>query len=357
MTPHHDHMGANAHYGRAFVKYGGNIRRPADVMMPAINDEHDGWWIYSMVPEAFLKYEEYTKKHIAGCRPGDKGAITIKLLLSAEESAYVPIASGLRVLEHIATLGAAALGKVPPFTPRSQPQICALWLRWGTFESGQQHEEMSEEEANARFAAGRKVQAEKAAEKAREKAEKAAARQAAREAREAEEAREKEEKAAARQAEKVAREAAREAHEADKAAREATREATREARAAKEAQKAAAREAAREASREALAAKEAQKAAARGAPLGLTAEQAIEAAKLEGLQLVPADNDTGFKGVYRTGIMYQGLVKVLGIKSHLGIFATREEAALHVARHKAEAEYKAAAGAGMPGSSRKRRRS
>jgi hypothetical protein len=140
---------------------------------------------------------------------------------------------------------------------------------------------------------------------------------------------------------------AREAHEADKAAREAvreaTREATREARAAKEAQKAAAHEAAREASREALAAKEAQKAAARGAPLGLTAAQAIEAAALEGLQLVPADNDTGFKGVYRTGIMYQGLVKVLGIKSHLGIFATREEAALHVARHKAEAEYKAAA--------------
>jgi len=54
MTPHHDHMGANAHFGRAFVKYGGNIRRPADVMMPDIDDEYDGWWIYWMVPEAFL---------------------------------------------------------------------------------------------------------------------------------------------------------------------------------------------------------------------------------------------------------------------------------------------------------------
>jgi hypothetical protein len=236
----------------------------------------------------------------------------------------IPIASGLRVLEHIATLGAAALGKVPPFTPRSQPQICALWLRWGTSESGQ-HEEMSKEEANARFAAGRKVQAEKAAEEAREKAEKAAARQAARqaarEAREAE-AREKEEKAAARQA-------AREAREAE------------EAREKEE--KAAARQAARQAAREAREAEAREKAAARGAPLGLTAAQAIEAAVLEGLQLETADNDTGFKGVYRTGIMYQGLVKVLGIKSQLGIFATREEAALHVARHKAEAEAEAAA--------------
>jgi len=40
----------------------------------------------------------------------------------------IPIASGLRALEHIATLGAAALGKVPSVKPRSQPQICALWL-------------------------------------------------------------------------------------------------------------------------------------------------------------------------------------------------------------------------------------
>ena len=98
-------------------------------MMPDIDDEYDGWWIYWMVPEAFLKYKEYTEEHIAGCRPGDKGAITIKLLLSTEESAYVPVASGLRALEHIATFGAAALGKVPPVKPRSQPQICALWLR------------------------------------------------------------------------------------------------------------------------------------------------------------------------------------------------------------------------------------
>ena len=66
MTPHHDHMGANAHFGRAFVKYGGNIRRPADVMMPDIDDEYDGWWIYWMVPEAFLKYKEYTQSTTTG---------------------------------------------------------------------------------------------------------------------------------------------------------------------------------------------------------------------------------------------------------------------------------------------------
>ena len=31
-------------------------------MMPDIDDEYDGWWIYWMVPEAFLKYKEYTSE-------------------------------------------------------------------------------------------------------------------------------------------------------------------------------------------------------------------------------------------------------------------------------------------------------
>ena len=174
MTPHHDHMGANAHYGRAFVKYAGNIHRPGDGMIPDIEDEHDGWWIYWMVPEGFLQYKEYESKHIAGCGLGHKGAITIKLLMAAEESAYLSVACGLSVLEHVATHGTAALGKVPYVKPRTQPQIAALWYRWGKTQSGPPPEEMSEEECNARFAAGRKAQAEAEAEKARVKAEKAA---------------------------------------------------------------------------------------------------------------------------------------------------------------------------------------
>jgi hypothetical protein len=57
--------------------------------------------------------------------------------------------------------------------------------------------------------------------------------------------------------------------------------------------------AAREAAREAQAA---QKAAACDAPrVGhLTAEQAMEAAALAGLELKPAGNETGFSCVYRT---------------------------------------------------------
>ena len=77
-----------------------------------------------------------------------------------------------------------------------------------------------------------------------------------------------------------------------------------------------------------------------GLQLDLTAEEAMEAAReaavLAGLELVPAGNDTGFSCVYRKGSKYQAEVKVLGIKVHLGCFATPQEAALHVARHKDE---------------------
>jgi hypothetical protein len=73
-----------------------------------------------------------------------------------------------------------------------------------------------------------------------------------------------------------------------------------------------------------------------GLQLDLTAEEAMEAAVLAGLELVPAGNDTGFSCVYRKGSKYQAEVKVLGIKVHLGCFATPQEAALHVARHKEE---------------------
>ena len=44
-----------------------------DDMILAIEDKHDGWWAYWMVPEGFLHYKEYTSEHIAGCGPGDKG--------------------------------------------------------------------------------------------------------------------------------------------------------------------------------------------------------------------------------------------------------------------------------------------
>jgi hypothetical protein len=83
-----------------------------------------------------------------------------------------------------------------------------------------------------------------------------------------------------------------------------------------------------------------------GLQLDLTAEEAMEAAReaavLAGLELVPAGNDTGFSCVYRKGSKYQAFIakeastEVLGIKVHLGCFATPQEAALHVARHKDE---------------------
>jgi colicin import membrane protein len=128
-----------------------------------------------------------------------------------------------------------------------------------------------------------------------------------------------------------AREAAREAHEANKAAREAAREAAHEA----------AREAAREEHEAKIAAREAARV---GRPeVDLTAEQALEAAKHDGLVLEPAGNKTGFSCVQYNRGKYQAKVKVLDIVLTLGTFVTPQQAALQVARHKAKGAAKAAA--------------
>ena len=146
---------------------------------------------------------------------------------------------------------------------------------------------------------------------------------------------------------------------AEKAAEKAAREEAREVeKAEKAAEKAAVHQAAREAAREARAAQKAQKAAARDAPRGepqldLTADEAREIAVLEGLELVPAANKTGFSCVKPNKSKYKAEVSVLGIDVSLGTFATAQEAALHVARHKAKAVAEAAAAAGS-GSTRKR---
>ena len=167
-----------------------------------------------------------------------------------------------------------------------------------------------------------------------------------------------------------AREEAREAYEANKAAREAAREAAHEAEheeyeariAAREAARDEAKIAARDAAREAQAATKARKAAARDATcvgrleVDLTADEAMEAAALEGLELEPAGNETGFSCVFCNHGKYQAKVQVLDIVLSLGTFLTPQQAALQVARHKAKGAAKAAAGAGS-GSSGKRRRS
>ena len=101
-------------------------------------------------------------------------------------------------------------------------------------------------------------------------------------------------------------------------------------------------------------AKKAEAAAAgHKARVELTADQAIETAVREDLKLVPAANKTGFSCVKPKGGRYKAEVSVLGIDVSLGTFATAQEAALHVARHKAKAVAEAAAAAGS-GSTRKR---
>ena len=82
----------------------------------------------------------------------------------------------------------------------------------------------------------------------------------------------------------------------------------------------------------------------------------MEVAALEGLELEPAGNETGFRSVFCNRGKYQAKVEVLGKGLSLGTFVTPQEAALQVARHKAKGAAKAAAGAGS-GSSGKRRRS
>ena len=278
MTWHHDYMGKKAHHPRLFVKMGGEIRREADAgkdgKMPAFRVAHDGVWVYWMLPEAYLLYGDFSARHVAGSSAGEKGAVTIKLQFAS--GAHISEAFGLRLLEHVSTIGVEQLAKVPS-TPRRTPlQIHNLVGRWHF--KGQDTEE-TEEERTARFAAALEAQA-------KAKAEKAAAR-AARAAREA----------------------------AEKAARDAPR----------------------------------------GEPqLDLTADEAREIAASEGLELVPAANKTGFSCVKPTkGGKYQAEVSVRRILVSLGNFASAEEGALHVARHKAKALAEAAAAAGS-GSTRKR---
>ncbi|KOO32261.1 hypothetical protein Ctob_008280, partial [Chrysochromulina tobinii] len=66
----------------------------------------------------------------------------------------------------------------------------------------------------------------------------------------------------------------------------------------------------------------------------LTADEARVAAAAEGLEFVPSSsNETGFKGVSKTGGKYEAKICVKGKKRYLGTFATPEEAALCYARH------------------------
>ena len=177
MTWHHDYMGKKAHHPRLFVKMGGEIRREADASpdgkMPAFHFAHDGVWVYWMLPEAYLLYGDFSARHVAGSSAGEKGAVTIKLQFASD--AHISEAFGLRLLEHVSTIGVEQLAKVPS-TPRRTPlQIHNLEARWHF--KGQDTEE-TEEERTARFAAF----AAKREAQAKAKAEKAAARAAARDA-------------------------------------------------------------------------------------------------------------------------------------------------------------------------------
>ena len=249
-----------------------------DGKMPAFHFAHDGVWVYWMLPEAYLLYGDFSARHVAGSSAGEKGAVTIKLQFAS--GAHISEAFGLRLLEHVSTIGVEQLAKVPS-TPRRTPlQIHNLVGRWhfkgqDTEETGQDTEE-TEEERTARFAAF----AAKREAQAKAKAEKAAARAAAREAREA----------------------------------------------------------------------------ANGGPkLDLTAAQALAAAALEGLTLVPADNATGFMCVTKNGNQFQAEIRKGGVREFLGTFATPQEAAFMVAKRLGiQGSAAAAAAAAGKGSSRKR---
>ena len=77
-------------------------------------------------------------------------------------------------------------------------------------------------------------------------------------------------------------------------------------------------------------------AAAAAVPPPMTAEEAVRQAEAEGLTLLTADNNTGFKGVVvdsrNKGKPYQAQVQRKGKRVFLGSFATAEEAALCIAR-------------------------
>eukprot|EP00900_Chrysochromulina_parva_P025810 jgi/Chrpa1/7863/Chrysochromulina_OHIO_Genome00016453-RA len=77
----------------------------------------------------------------------------------------------------------------------------------------------------------------------------------------------------------------------------------------------------------------AEAAAARAAASPLTADEIWAAAAAEGLELVPACNEAGFKSVVEHYGKYATRVRDDGKLRHLGSFATPEEAALCYARH------------------------
>jgi hypothetical protein len=103
-------------------------------------------------------------------------------------------------------------------------------------------------------------------------------------------------------------------------------------------------------------------AAAAAARVHLTAAEALATAAREGLTLVPADNETGFKNVKKHGKLFRAQIMEGGVLSCLGGFATPQQAALVVARHRKEGSAAAvaapapapAAAAAVSGSSRKR---
>ena len=87
----------------------------------------------------------------------------------------------------------------------------------------------------------------------------------------------------------------------------------------------------------------------------LTAEEAIAQAAAEGLRLVPASNETGYKGVSRDGGRYRVQITENGKKMYGGSFETAEHAALQYARLLGPERSAAAAAAAASGHSRKRR--
>ena len=96
-------------------------------------------------------------------------------------------------------------------------------------------------------------------------------------------------------------------------------------------------------------------AAAAAAVIDLTAEEAIAQAAAEGLMLVPASTETGYKGVTRDGGGYRVRITENGKKMCGGSFETAERAALQYARLLGpERSAAAAAAAAASGHSRKR---
>jgi hypothetical protein len=110
-------------------------------------------------------------------------------------------------------------------------------------------------------------------------------------------------------------------------------------------------EAGEAADEEAVAEKAQMKRTARG---DLSAEEAIATAAAEGLRLVPASNETGYKCVYRDHGRNMLRITENGKQMNCGSFETAEHAALHYARLLGP-ERSAAAEAAASGHSRKRR--